>query len=351
MGTGKDNVGIPALERVIRLVSVKFDVTVFQLYPVNEGYRVEHVRLVSVYSTSRLVRNLKLLSVFRKAHSRERFDVVHGFWTLPCGLLAVILGKLLSVKSVISLQGGDAVSMPQMGYGQLRRWLPRKLAFWAMKRADVLISPTHYLVDNLVKLGFRRPDIELIPLGVDTSLFSFRGKQSLKKVEFLSVGNLHPVKDPFTLLETFRRIAARIDCHLTVIGEGPCEERLKTLAREWKISDRISFLGLLPHHSLADHYHIADILLHTSCSEGHPIVVEEAMSCGVLVCGTRVGLIYDLKEACISAAVGDFESLAAETLSVISDPKRMTMLREVARKWAHAHSINWTVDQLSIAYS
>lgn len=350
VGTGRDNIGVPVLERIIQLMASKFRVTVFQLYPVNENYQANNFRLISVYSKNRLLRNLKLLFVFWNNHRREKFDVVHAFWTLPCGLLAAISGKMLSVKSLISLQGGDAVSLPEMGYGQLGRWLPRNLAFWALKNADVVISPTNYLIENLRKLGFSRADIKLIPLGVDVAFFSFQEKTVGPTVQFLSVGNLNPVKDPVTLLRTFRQIAGHISCHLTVIGEGVWEEKIKALAFEWNIGDKMTFLGLLPYESLPAYYLKADILLHTSRSEGHPIVAEEAMSCGVLVCGTCVGLLHDLDQCCISVPIGDHESLAAETLNVISDPGRMTALRSAARKWTKEHSINWTIDQFKDLY-
>jgi glycosyltransferase involved in cell wall biosynthesis len=262
----------------------------------------------------------------------------------------VVLGKALSVKTIISLQGGDAVSLPEVSYGQLRGWMPRQVAFWTMRNANVLISPTHYLIENLRKLGFRRADIKLIPLGVDVSFFTFQEKAVGQPVQFISVGNLNPVKDPVTLLKTFREIAGQIPCHLTVIGEGVWEEKIKSLAVEWNVSHKVTFLGLLPYESLPACYQKADILLHTSLSEGHPIVAEEAMSCGVLVCGTRVGLLYDLKQCCISVPAGDHDSLATETLNVISDPGRMAALRWAARKWAEAHSITWTVDQFRDVY-
>jgi glycosyltransferase involved in cell wall biosynthesis len=350
VGTGRNNIGVPVLERVIGLVAGESNVTVFQLYPVNKGYQANDFRLIAVYSESRLLRNLKLLLTFWRCHRVERFDVIHAFWTLPAGLLAVILGKALSVKTIISLQGGDAVSLPEMAYGQLRGWLPRQLAFWAMRNADTLVSPTNYLIDNLRKLGFRRADIKLIPLGVDVSLFAFQGKAVVQPVRFLSVGNLNPLKDPLTLLKTFRKISSHIACHLTVVGEGVWEKKITALAVEWKIINSMSFLGLLPYESLPACYHQADILLHTSLSEGHPIVAEEAMSCGVLVCGTRVGLLHDLDQCCISVPIGDHEALAFEILNVISDPERLIELRTKARKWAEEHSMKWTIDQLTNIY-
>jgi len=123
------------------------------------------------------------------------------------------------------------------------------------------------------------------------------------------------------------------------------------VAEELKIREQITFLGLLPYSSLPACYHQADILLHTSLSEGHPIVVEEAMSSGVLVCGTRVGLLFDLPECCVSVPVRDYDALASETLGLISNPLRMKALKKAAHEWSKAHSLNYTARQVSELYN
>src|SRR5690606_26530900 len=132
--------------------------------------------------------------------------------------------------------------------------------------------------------------------------------------------------------------------------EGPLEEELRSLVETLKIGDRVSFSGSVPHQSLPACYEQADILLHTSMSEGHPIVVEEAMSSGVLVCGTRVGLLFDLPECCVSVPVGDYRLLADETLKLIKDPMRMRKMKENAYEWASSHSIDWTTTRLREIY-
>jgi len=187
-------------------------------------------------------------------------------------------------------------------------------------------------------------------LGVEVSRFAYQIKQSSNPVKFLHVANLSPVKDQVTLLKAFQIISSQIPCHLTIIGEGPYESKIKLLADELKVRQKITFRDPLPYENLPAEYHQADILLHTSRSEGHPIVVEEAMSCGVLVCGTRVGLLYDLPDCCIAVPVGDYESLATETLKVISDPERMNVIRQEAYRWASTHSIDWTILKIKACY-
>jgi glycosyltransferase involved in cell wall biosynthesis len=98
-------------------------------------------------------------------------------------------------------------------------------------------------------------------------------------------------------------------------------------------------------------YHSSDFLLHTSLSEGHPIVAEEAMSCGLLVCGTAVGLLYDLPTCCISVPVTDHKALAEQVLLLIRDNQRMNTQKLAAHDWAKQHSMTWTVEKISELYS
>lgn len=350
VGTGKHNIGVPILESVIRRMTADFEVTVFQLYKVNKSYEAEGFELIGIYSPNAIVRIIKFFFIFWKVQRRRKFKVVHGYWAFPCGFLAVLTGRVFDIKNVISLQGGDAISLPEIKYGQLQRRMPRKMILWALHQADELISPTKYLINNLQKFGFHRRDIKFIPLGVDVTLFKFQNRQFGYPVRFLHVANLNPVKDQTTLLKAFSIISNQISCQLTIIGEGVCEQKVKTLVRELNLEEMIIFQDPLPYESLPAVYYQADILLHTSLSEGHPIVVEEAMSCGVLVCGTRVGLLYDLEECCIAVPVGDYERLAKETLKLISEPARMEEIRRRAHKWSTAHSIAWTVEKILATY-
>jgi glycosyltransferase involved in cell wall biosynthesis len=106
----------------------------------------------------------------------------------------------------------------------------------------------------------------------------------------------------------------------------------------------------MPYTQLPEVYKNADLLLHTSLSEGQCEVVTEAMSAGVVVCGTRVGLMYDLPEACIGVRVGDYQSLAKEVLALLKDEIRMRELKRCALAWSLDHSLTWTVRQMSDIY-
>jgi glycosyltransferase involved in cell wall biosynthesis len=116
------------------------------------------------------------------------------------------------------------------------------------------------------------------------------------------------------------------------------------------LQDKVAIRGLLPYEELPNYYKNADVLLHTSLSEGQSEVVTEAMSSGVLVCGTRVGLMYDLPNCCLSVPVQDFEILGFSVLKLLNDPQRIKEIRSNAYAWSKIHTIHWTADRIKELY-
>lgn len=350
IGTGLNNIGVPVLERMVKLLSKDFNLTVFQLFKANHNFKVAGFELIDTYSPHPLLKSLKFFFLFWKIHRQRKFQVVHGFWSMPCGFFAVIIGKFFGIKSMVSVLGGDAIALPEIRYGQLQNPLYRKLIMWSLREANEVISLTQYLVDNLKKYDFERKNIKIIPWGIDIRQFYFREKPLSSPVQFLHIANLHPVKDQETLVRAFKIISDKIPAYLTIIGEGISEEKVKSLITELNLSNKVTMHGLLPYEELPAYYHRADVLLHTSLSEGQCEVVTEAMSCGVLVCGTKVGLLYDLPDCCVAVSVQDYKALASETLILIANPSRFNSIMHNAHQWTTEHSIHWTVGKLKESY-
>jgi glycosyltransferase involved in cell wall biosynthesis len=349
IGTGKGNLGVPVLERLVKLLSKDFKITVFSLFRINKDYRPDGFELVDVSHRNSLVQFAKLLLKVTQHHKKKSFQVVHGFWALPSGMFAVMLAGLLKAKSIVSILGGDAIALPQINYGQLQRPLSRMLILWTLERADEVVVLTKYLLNNLRKAGLRRDRIQIIPWGIDTDLFTLHTKPMSSPIHFLHIANLHPVKDQETLLRTFKLISDEVPAQLTIIGEGVLEAEVKALAASLNLQN-VTFINPLPYDQLPEYYGRADILLHTSLSEGQSEVVTEAMSSGVVVCGTRVGLMYDEPRCCVAVDVKDHEALAAKTLAIIRDEERFSQIQKHAYEWATKHSILWTVEKLRACY-
>lgn len=350
IGTGNNNIGVPVLERIVKLLATDFNVTVFSLFKVNPSYKQTDFTLISLPGKNSFLKIIKLIYIFSRHHRKKKFLVVHGFWALPSGFFAVIIGKIFRIKSAVSILGGDAISLPEINYGQLQRWLPRKVIMWTLQNAGEVISLTDYLAKNLRVLGLQR-DIKIIPWGIDIDTFKFQPKVVRQPVRFLHIANLSPVKDQITLLKAFKIICAKVPSMLTIIGEGSLEPQIKQLVKELGLQEHVRFLGVLPYEELPVHYAQANFLLHTSLSEGQSEVVTEAMSSGVIVCGTNVGLIYDLPTCSLGVPVKNFEMLGQEVLKLLADSPRQDAIRKNALTWSTLHSIHWTVGKMTELYS
>ncbi len=104
----------------------------------------------------------------------------------------------------------------------------------------------------------------------------------------LAVGNLYPVKDHATLL---RAAALRPALAVAIAGRGAEEERLRALAAELGIAERVRLLGLrddIPRLLAA-----ADVFVQPSLSEGMPLAVLEAMAASLPVVASRVGGVHE----------------------------------------------------------
>lgn len=73
------------------------------------------------------------------------------------------------------------------------------------------------------------------------------------------------------------------DAEFEIIGNGPEERRLKTLARDLGIQERVLFRGWLPRSEVLAHMRQADVFLFPSFRDGGGAVVAEAMASGLPV--------------------------------------------------------------------
>lgn len=145
-----------------------------------------------------------------------------------------------------------------------------------------------------------------LPNGIDTEMFfppTAEQKVSARKVFGIPeghfvvgcVGRLAEVKNP----RAFLKVAARFLEHnpranFVIAGTGPLEAELRELVASLGIGDSIHFLGHISDR--VNLYRALDALLITSDSEGTPMTLLEAMSCGVPVVSSAVGGIPEVCE-------------------------------------------------------
>lgn len=167
--------------------------------------------------------------------------------------------------------------------------------------AKALVVSTHIERDDISKLyEVNGAHIEVIPPGVDTTLFSptdaRAARQELNlpdKRTILYVGRIEPLKGLDILLRAVSLLREEEENRLLIIG-GSLENdpellRLKSLATELDISDIVTFTGAVSQERLPAYYSAADIFVLPSWYESFGLAALEAMSCGTPVVVSRVG--------------------------------------------------------------
>lgn len=114
---------------------------------------------------------------------------------------------------------------------------------------------------------------------VDRALAAGRARRGQDGFTVLSVGRLEPVKDPFTLLESYARVNDS-GGRLVVVGAGSLESSIRSKASTLELEDVVTFTGLIPRDEVFLHCAAADVLVSTSHGEGLPVAVIEAMAAG-----------------------------------------------------------------------
>jgi glycosyltransferase involved in cell wall biosynthesis len=279
------------------------------------------------------------------------FDVVHGYWALPAGLVAAAAGRRLSIPSIVTCDSGEFVSIPDIDYGLQRRWRHRRAVTATLKLASRVTVCTTYME----RLAREHGTTALVsPLGVDTALFS----AAAPPVEgppwrLLHVASLNPVKDQRVLIDAFRRVVDRIgDVRLDVAGEDTLGGTVQAYARQVQVDDRVSFHGVLPSDRLTELYRGAHLFVLSSRHEAAGVVALEAAACGVPVVGTSVGYVADWSpERAVAAAPANPAALADAIVTLLGDPGGRARLAASAREWALAHDADWTAAQFERLYA
>ncbi len=352
IGTGSFSQGIPIIQAFVDQLKLKYEVTIFSLHPVNVDFKPKGYHLIAPQRLQRIPQQIRWVqSKFSQRHKQQKIHLIQVIWGFPGGILGVLLKRRFKLPLIIHLQGGDATAIPEIDYGVFRTSQVKKsLIKWTYQQANELVVLTQFQRNKLQE-HFTKKTPSVIPFGIDKTLFVPKEKPLKPPYQFLHLAHLNPVKSQTTLLEAFQKISQKVDCKLTIVGGDTLGGALQRHATQLGIADRVTFSDIVPYQETLNYFHKAHLLLHTSLYEGQGLVVAEAMACGVVVCGTKVGLIADLADECtLASPIKDSEMLAQNVLKLLKNESQYQSLKAKGIAWSQQHDMGWTMAQFEKLY-
>ena len=259
----------------------------------------------------------------KKLISQKRYDLVHAFFGIPCGVVAMKLG----LPYIVSLRGSDVPGYNPR-FAILDRFVFTSLSRQVWKRASSVVANSQGLKDLAMKSSPGQP-IDVIPNGVDAESFPVR-KRFLEDgiLRILFVGRLIPRKGVKYLLEA---ITGMKNVRLTIVGDGPLLADLQKASAGMDVH----FTGTLAHDELKKIYSEHDVFVLPSLNEGMSNTVLEAMASGLPVIVTDTGGTKELiNDNGFVVPRADTSALAESIKKLLSEPSGFETMSRRSRELA-----------------
>jgi glycosyltransferase involved in cell wall biosynthesis len=286
---------------------------------------------------------LALISLIRRLFAKPP-HVLHT-WLFTSNVYGRIAGLVAGADNIVSSERSTD-PWKSRWYRTIDRCLATGTRFIVANSASVARS--------LVAAGIPRPQIRVIPNGVDADTFRPTPAGDARLALGLAaggrwfgyIGRLAFEKRPEVFLKVSESVLARMgEAHAVFFGEGPMLETLRSQAA--RLKDCLVFFGDTPRVELA---HAAlDCLVLTSKWEGFPNVILEAMATGRAVVAVRMPATEELV---VDGETGllvddDPEALAAAVIRLLQDAK---LSEEMGRKGRERVLRRYSLDKMVRAY-
>ncbi len=275
---------------------------------------------------------------FALTHARklgQQTGILHAAWATAPGtavqLVSALTGRPYS-------QGAHAYDVFRDGGDW---WLKSKL-----REANWVVTSTQATADALIAKGAPADKLAIVRRGLSTFPVLRVPRSARNPVRILCVGRLIDKKGYHRQLEIYAALQAKgIAFDAKIIGDGPLRTTLLASRKQLGVTERVEFLGALPHDETERWYAWADIFIYTGevapngDRDGLPNVIPEAMRAGLPVVSTAVAGVPEAIANGLSGRLidkSDIEEWADIIQRLASDDALYLALRNAARQWVES---------------
>jgi len=284
-----------------------------------------------------------------------RPDVWHVHVAYPMGILCIPFLKGMGCKVVLTTQGGDILSLPEIRHGA-RLWphVGEGIAD-CVRRADRLVAISEHIRREYLELGVADSAIRLIPNGADLERFAqssvdrgaVRARHGISAdgVALITVGRHSPQKNYQALYGIARRLLDRgLDFVWLLVGTGTDEvlrqcEQPEVRARLRAICVTVPGTGghaydELPPRGVVELLKAADVYVSLSLLEGLSLAMVEASAAGLPLVSFKAPGCVDVVEQGVNGFLidlGDSDGMAGQLEALIRDAALRRRMGEAQR--------------------
>ena len=277
-------------------------------------------------------------------------DLLHVHYAIPHSVSAVLARQMLQTQPIsdrsrylpiiTTLHGTDITLV-----GLDPSYLP--ITRFGIEQSDGVTAISAHLRERTEAAFSTKNPIEVIRNFVNCDVYVRQPEQvSLLRPQYASLderllvhlSNFRPVKRVQDVVKVFALVAREIPARLMLIGDGPDRSLAEHLARQYKVQDRIHFLG--KQDNVSELLPLADLMIMPSEMESFGLAALEAMACSVPTIGTRVGGVPELIEDGVNGclfSVGDIDGMSQAALALLRDEDRLNNMAANGRRTAQDH--------------
>ncbi len=315
----------------------------------------EDVKVVVVKRKSdNALEKLKQLLTFMKVVRKQKPRVILSMLTHN-NIMAILAGMLYKIN-VIACEHNTLSEIIKIKEGRQILLLPVRLLVKTLYRFAYRIVTVSEdigldliekfnISDKKIKTIYNPIDFERInSISADPVNHSFF-KDNIPII--IAIGRLTQQKGFDVLIKAFSRIVKKVDARLIILGEGSERGMLERLIDTLGLTEKVSLLGFQknPYPFLSK----ADIFVLSSRYEGLPMVILEAVACGIPVISTdcKSGPREILQDGrCgILVPVGDEVALSEGILKLLKDGALQEKLFKLGKERAKDFSVDKIIKQ------
>lgn len=252
---------------------------------------------------------------------------------IPCFLLK---GKNVWIQTIHHLYPHYKNRKGNIFINFLAYYLQRLSFFLIKKRANKIIVVNSLVKNQLIKLGFNKNIIKIIPNAIDISYYE-KIKREKYIYDAVYLGRLNYSKGIFDLIDIWKHVIKKNKkFKLAIIGKGSKKftDSLLKKANNNKLTNNIKYLGYLSDKQTFSIIKSSKLFINPSHEEGFSITCLQAIACNIPVISWNLkSYKKTFENNLIKIQKGNIHTFSNSIIKLLKDKKQRNNISKKAFKY------------------